>query len=133
MAPVFKISVDGLSESDTALRRFAATVLDWRPFWRQLAESLADEAQRRWPLKRRSGKLRRSLVWSGKRLGPRGIYESSPDALTFGSSIFYGRFSQFGTKRQKARELIHVDEAQHAEQLRAWLRARAVAAGLEVT
>ena len=131
--PTFKIDVDGLDTAATALRRFGAGVEDWRPYWRLLGKTLADESQARWPLARRSGRLRRSLVWAGKRLGRGGIYESSPDRLTFGSSIFYSRFSQFGTKRQKARPLIHVDPEQHTEQLSAWLRDRAAAAGLEVT
>ena len=65
-------------------------------------------------------------------LGPRGIFESSPDRLRFGSSLFYGRFPQHGTKRQRATPLIHIDPEQHTEQLSAWLRDRAASAGLEV-
>ena len=131
--PVFKIAVTGVSESDTALRRFGSTVEDWRGFWAQLGESLATETQRRWPLKRLSGRLRESLSWAGSRLGKRGIYESSPDRLRFGTAIFYSRFSQVGTKRQRARALIHINEKQHAAQLTTWLQARAVASGLEIT
>ena len=101
MAPVFRIAVDGLSESDTALRQFGALILDWRPYWRLLGESLATEAGSRWPLRRRSGRLRKSLVWAGGKLGKGGIFEASPDALRFGTSVFYGRFSQVGTKRQR--------------------------------
>ena len=130
---VFEIDVGGLTRADRALRTFGAGILDWRPFWAQLGESLADEAQRRWPLRKRSGRLRESLAWSGSRLGKGGIYETSPDRLRFGSSIFYSRFSQFGTKRQRARELIHVDADAHTELLRAWLQNRAARAGLEVT
>ena len=131
--PVFKISVDGLKQADTGLRTFAATVTDLTTFWRLLGRSLADEAQRRWPLRRRSGRLRKSLVWSGGRLGKGGVYESSPDRLTFGTAVFYSIFSQHGTKRQKARPLIHVNPDEHTEQLRTWLQARAVASGLEIT
>ena len=73
---VFKIGVTGVSESDTWLRKFAATVEDWRGFWAQLGKSLADTAQARWPLRRRSGRLRESLAWSGNRLGRGGIFET---------------------------------------------------------
>ena len=129
---VFKIDVDGLTQADRALRRFGATVLDWRPFWAELGEALATESQRRWPLRRRSGRLRKSLVWANGRLGRGGVFEASPDALTFGSSIFYGRFAQHGTKRQRQTPLIHVNPDVHVELLRTWLVARAQRAGLEV-
>lgn len=131
--PPLKIDVDGLTQADTALRRFAATVADLRPFWAQLGERLATEAQSRWPLRRRSGRLRRSLTWSAGRLGKGGVYEPSPDALRFGSSLFYGRYAQYGTARQRATPFIHVDEIDTSKRLAAWLRARAQASGLEVT
>ena len=126
------VKVEGLSEGDRALRRFEATVADWTPFWRILGQSLSDDAQNRWPLKRRSGKLRQSLTWAGDRLGRGGVFESSPDRLTFGSAVFYGRFHQHGAKHTPRRPLIHVDEAQHSEQLTTWLQARAARSGLEV-
>ena len=127
-----KLDIRGVREADAALGTFADTVEDLTPFWRQLGERLADEAQRRWPLRRRTGKLRQSLTWAGDRLGRDGVYEATPDRLQFGTSIFYGRFAQHGTKRQRARPLVHIDEAQHAEQLAEWLRGRADAAGLDV-
>ena len=130
--PTLHVKVEGLSKGDRALRRFEATVADWTPFWRILGQSLSDDAQRSWPLKRRSGKLRKSLTWAGARLGRGGVFESSPDRLTFGSTLFYGRFAQHGTKRQRATPLIHVDAKAHSEQLATWLQARAKASGLEV-
>ena len=130
---MLSVKVDGLGLAETGLRRFAAQVDDLRPFWRQLGQKLADETQARWPLKKQSGRLRRSLDWHGDRLGPRGIFESAPAQLTFGSAIFYGRFFQSGTARRAARTLIHIDEAQHADQLDSWLRERADKGGLEVT
>ena len=130
--PTLRVDVAGLSESDAALRKFAATILDLRGFWSELGEALSDEAQARWPLRRRSGRLRASLVWAGGRLGRFGVYEASPDRLTFGTTVFYGRFSQVGTKKQPRRPLIHIDETQHAEQLATWLVVRAQRAGLEV-
>ena len=130
---MLRVKVEGLSKGDRALRRFEAQVDDLRPFWRSLGETLADDAQARWPLRRRTGKLRKSLVWRGDKLGPRGIFESSPDRLRFGSAVFYGRFHQHGAKHTPRRPLIHIDEAQHSEQLTTWLRDRAASAGLEVT
>ena len=106
---------------------------DLTPFWSELGETLATEAQARWPLKRRLVKLRRSLTWAGDRLGRGGIFQSDPDRLKFGSAVFYGRFTQLGTLQQRATPLIHIDPEQHTEQLSAWLRSRAVASGLEVT
>ena len=69
-------------------------------------------------------------MWAGNRLGRGGIFESDPDRLRFGSSLFYGRFPQYGTRKQRATPLIHVNPDQHADQLSSWLQARA---GLEVT
>ena len=131
--PTLRIDVGGLEKAVTGLGKFARTVDDLRPFWRHLGQHLATEAQRRWPLRRRSGRLRRSLTWSGKGLGRFGVFESSPDRLTFGSALFYSRFAQLGTKRQRATPLIHVDPKQHTAQLTTWLQARAAASGLEVT
>ena len=126
-----KVVNNGITQADRALREFAA-VGDLRPFWAELGRGLADEAQRRWPLRRRTGKLRESLTWGGSGLRAGGIFESDPDRLRFGSAVFYGRFWQFGTKRQRARPLIHVDADQHSDQLAEWLRDRADEAGLEV-
>ena len=128
-----QLKVDGIARADSGLRKFAALAEDLTPFWRELGEGLADEAQRRWPLRRRTGRLRRSLQWAGAGLGRGGIFESSPDRLRFGTSVFYGRFFQHGAKHTPRRPIIHVDEAQHADQLDSWLRARAVMSGLEVT
>ena len=127
-----RVKLDGIVRADKGLRGLAEAASDLRGFWRALGARLADEAQQRWPLRRRTGKLRRSLTWAGNRLGRGGVYESSPDALRFGSAIFYSRFHQDGTKRHAARPLIHLDEAQHAAQLATWLQRRAASSGLEV-
>ena len=127
------ITLIGVREADTGLRRFATKAADLRPFWAQLAETLADAAQSNWPLRRRSGRLRKSLTWAGSRLGPGGIFESTPDRLTFGSAVFYSRFHQHGARNVPRRELIHVNPARHTAALASWLVARAEAAGLEVT
>ena len=129
---MLRVKVEGLSTADTALRRFEATVADWTPFWRELGEHLADTAQARWPLRRRSGRLRTSLTWAGGRLGRGGIFEADPDRLRFGSAVFYGRFAQTGTKRQRATPLIHVDAADANTRLSEWTKSRARSSGLEV-
>ena len=91
-----------------ALDRAARSLPDLSSFWPTLAEAIADAAQRAWPLRRRSGTLRRSLTWAGGRagLGKGGVYEADPDALTIGSSIFYARFSHHGTRHQSKRVLL---------------------------
>ena len=128
-----KLDIRGVREADAALGTFAAAVGDLRPFWSELGEHLADEAQRRWPLRRRTGALRRSLTWAGTRLKEGGIYEATPSRLTFGTSLFYSRFTQFGTKKQRARPVIHVDETAIGQRLTEWARGRVAAAGLEIT
>ena len=39
---VFEIDVGGLTQADRALRKFGATVENWRPFWSQLGEKPGD-------------------------------------------------------------------------------------------
>ena len=128
-----RVDVSGLETADRGLRRFAATVLDLTPFWCELGAHLAAESQNRWPLKRGSGKLRKSLTWAGSKLGPGGVFEADPDRLRFGSSLFYGRYAQFGTARQRATPFIHIDETDTSKRLATWLRGRAEASGLEIT
>ena len=129
---MLRVKVEGLSKADRAVRQFAAQLSDLRSFWSQLGEHLADEAQRRWPLRRRSGRLRTSLTWAGGRLGLGGVYEPTATRLTFGTDLFYGRFSQYGTKRQRQRTLIHVNAADANTRLSEWTKSRALSAGLEV-
>ena len=131
--PTLHVKVEGLAEGDRALRLFSAQLADLRPYWRELAETLADDTQNRWPLRRRTGRLRKSLVWRGDTLGPLGVFESSPNQLTFGTNVFYSRFAQHGTTRQRATPLIHIDEADANTRLSEWAKSRAAASGLEVT
>ena len=129
--PTAKIAVT--RDADRRLRKFASRLENLTPFWRELSEHLADESQRRWPLRRRTGALRTSLTWRGSGLGRGGVYEPAATRLTFGSDLFYGRFGQYGTKRQRTTPLIHVDEDDARTRLVEWMTARAEAAGLEVT
>ena len=117
-----------------ALARGARAFADLTTFWPLLAQQIATESSARWPLKRRSGQLRQSLTWAGGRggLGRGGIYEPTRDALTIGTTVFYGAFSQFGTRRQPARKLVSVDEKDVAKHLATWARERASDAGLTV-
>ena len=133
MADTFTVrTTPNLDVPIAALDRAARSLRDLSSFWPTLGEAIADKAQRAWPLRRRSGRLRASLTWSGKGLGRAGIYEVDPDALTIGSRIFYARFSHFGTKHQRKRELLAVDESDTTARLQKWARSRVTAAGLEV-
>ena len=98
--PTTNVSVT--RDADRRLRKFAKHVENLTPFWREFSKHLADESQRRWPLSRRTGALRTSLTWRGSGLGRGGVYEPTATRLTFGSDLFYGRFAQSGTKRQRA-------------------------------
>ena len=129
--PELRIGVKGLDEAGKSLRKFAEA-LDLSPFWQLLGKELADTAQERWPLRRRTGKLRRSLTWRGKGLGRGGVFQARPGQLTFGTNVFYSRFFQHGTRHHRQRTLIHVDQEAHAESLQTWLRARAEQSGLEI-
>ena len=127
------LAAPSLENSDSRLATFAESLADLRPVWSQLGEHLSATTQARWPLRRRTAALRRSLTWTGERLGPGGIFQSKPDRLTFGSRLFYSGFSQHGTRRQPARALIYVEEADIGARLTAWARERATATGLEVS
>ena len=128
--PILDIRATGIP--DKGLDALAAAVLDLRPFWAELGADLSRTSQEFWPLRRLSGRLRRSLTWRGSTLAAGGVFESTPDRLTFGTALFYARFSQTGTKHQPIRELIHVNPERHTAALASWLVARAERAGLEV-
>ena len=133
MADAFTITTTpSLDEPIGQLAGAARSLRDLTTFWPQLGKSIADEAQRAWPLRRRSGRLRRSLTWTGARLGRGGIYKADPDALVIGSAVFYAAFSHFGTKRQSKRVLLSVDATDTTKRLEVWPRARVTGAGLEV-
>ena len=129
--PDFQIHTDPTLESvDRTLATYSA-LEDLRPFWELLGRSLAADTQRRWPLRRQSGRLRKSLTWTGNRLARGGIFQSKREKLIFGTRIFYADFAQRGSKHQRATPLIHVNEADIAARLNAWATERAVRAGLE--
>ena len=73
-----RLDVWGLADAERGLAELQDAAVDLRGFWRQLGRSLAETAQARWPLRRRTGRLRRSLTWAGGRLGRGGVYESDP-------------------------------------------------------
>ena len=121
-----------LAETAGQLDGAARSLRDFSDFWPTLAEAIADKAQSAWPLRRRTGRLRRSLTWAGKRLARGGIYKADRDSLTIGSTVFYARFSHHGTRRQSKRVLLAVDPVDTTERLTEWARARVQASGLEV-
>ena len=136
--PMLHVKVEGLSDGGYArCGGFRRTVADLRPFWRSLGETLADDAQARWPLRRRSGQAPQSR-WSGAgdSLWAGAVSSSpSPDLLKFGSAdLLFSRFAQFGTKRQRQRHhLIHIDEPAHSRAVDGpGSGTRAAASGLEV-
>ena len=131
--PTTTTNVSVTRDADRRLRKFAKHVENLTPFWATLAEHLADDAQARWPLRRHSGRLRASLTWARGRLGRGGVYSPTANRLAFGTSLFYGRFAQSGTTRQRTTPLIHVDADDARKRLSDWMRARAEASGLEVT
>ena len=129
--PIANIAVT--RDADKRLRTFAKHLETLVPFWLEFAKHLADEAQRRWPLRRHSGALRASLTWARGRLGRGGVYEPTANRLAFGTSLFYGRFAQSGTTRQRKTPLIRVDADDARKRLSEWMKVRAAASGLEVT
>ena len=124
-----------LSLIKRAARSLRRAFQDWRPFWSELGEHLADTAQARWPLRRRSGKLRKSLVWSRRqRLGPwrhfRGIRKS---ARIRERTVFYsGNSRNTAPNKQQAdgRCCIRIDETDIGQRLALWAKSRAAAAGI---
>ena len=117
--PTIRVDAN-LRQVETRLRRFSDG-LDLRPFWRELGETLADEAQRRWPLRRKTGRLRESLRWAGKKLGRGGVFEASPDqARVWERDFLFEIRAAFGTRKQRATPLIHVNEADASTRLGEW-------------
>ena len=125
-----RVDIDpSLQKVDRDLATFTTLASDLRPFWIELGRSLADESERRWPLRRRSGRLRKSLTWARDRLGKGGIFQAKRDRLVYGSRVFYADFAQRGTRHQTATPLVHVDETAISDRLSAWSVERARAAG----
>ena len=125
----FRIDADGLGQAEAGLRKFVAELTDLRPFWSRLGRALADDTQSRWPLRRRSGRLWRSLIWTGNRLGRGSIYRARQDRLTFGTHVFYSSYHQRGAKHLPVRQLVRVDPDDIAGRLDGWAIERARAAG----
>ena len=105
-----------LEAVDARLATYAAVLTDLRPVWPIIGKSLADESQRRWPLRRRSGRLRKSLTWSGARLGRSGIFQSKREKLVYGSRLFYAAFR---SKRNEASAQTRVDPRRRIRHRRA--------------
>ena len=99
-----RVDVKGLETADRSnLREFAATAfLDLTPFWRELGAHLARRKRNRAgpSADDPDGSAEVFDLGRDSKLGRGGVFESSPDRLLFGSSIFYSAIiHQFGTKR----------------------------------
>ena len=99
------------------------------PSGRGSANIFPTKPKARWPLRRQSGRLRRSLIWTDQRLGHGGIFKSTPDRLVFGTRVFYAAFHQRGAKHLPVRQLVHVDPDDIGARLNDWAVARARVAG----
>lgn len=134
MADAFSIrATPSLDEPIGQLDRAGRSLGDLSTFWPTLGEAIVDKSQSAWPLKRRSGTLRRSLTWTGKGLGRGGVYEPMRDSLTIGTAVFYSGFHHRGTQHLRKRELLAVDPGDATKRLETWARSRVTAAGLEVS
>ena len=135
MPDAFSIrSIPSLDVPIGQLDRAGRSLRDFSDFWPLLGRAIADKAQSSWPLRRRSGRLRRSLTWAAGRagLGRGGIYEADPDALVIGTGVFYARFSHHATVNQRKRVLLSVDPGDTTARLEKWARSRVQSSGLEV-
>ena len=124
--PTLDIRATGIRESGKGLDALGRAASDLTPFWFGLARDLANLAQERWPLRRRTARLRKSLTWRGAIPGPRRrVRTDANPGSAFGSAVFYARFHQHGARNVPRRELIHVNPARHTAALASWLVARA--------
>ena len=104
MATDFRITVDPTT-GDVAgrLEDGAAALEDFRDFWPSLAASLAAATQ--------NGQAP-TLAHVGRRHPwPRRDFRANTRRVRFGTRVFYGAYSQFGTRHQAKRVLLSIDEA----------------------
>lgn len=131
-------AIEGYERADVGLTGAATKARDFRPFWRtvvapwffgRIQEQFASEGTavggwaplspryaawkaKRYPGKtilRRTDRLMKSLTWTGAALAtPEGIAIMTPDSATFGSSVFYGRFHQRGTRTMRQRRILYL-------------------------
>lgn len=80
--------------------------------WAQLSPRYAAWKAKRYPGKtilRRTDRLMTSLTWTGASLATsEGIAIMTPDSATFGTSVFYGRFHQRGTRKMRQRRILYL-------------------------
>lgn len=74
------------------------------------------------PILERTGALRDSVRWTGRRLGPGGIFDAQPAFAVIGTRVPYGAAHQTGTARLPARPFLPTpDPAVFGPLLKAWL------------
>ncbi len=70
----------------------------------------------------REGDLKKSLVWSGRRLGAKGIWDAHPDYVRFGTSVPYASYHQTGTATLPQRAFMDPpDPKVYAPLLKEWI------------
>ena len=122
--PNLDAPIDALDRAARSLRDLSLILADARRSDRRRKRNAA------WPLRRRSGRLRASLTWSGQGAGPRrNLQGREATRSPSDRNIFYARFSHFGTKHQRKRELLAVDESDTTARLQKWARSRVQSSG----
>jgi phage gpG-like protein len=93
--------------------------------WAQLSPKYRIWKQQHYPgqpILVREGVLRESVRWSGKALGPGGIFDAHPSFVVAGTAIPYGKYHDTGTSRMPARPFLPLpDPAVFAPLMQAWL------------
>ena len=127
-----------LSLIKRAARSLRRASQDWRPFWSELGEHLADDGPIALAATPTAHGKAQHARWSGAetRLGPgRYLRVESENRLEFGSAKFSTADSRnTAPNKQQAdgRCCIRIDEIDIGQRLALWAKSRAAAAGLEV-
>jgi phage gpG-like protein len=105
--------------------------------WAPLSPRYAAWKARRWGqhlgILELSLRLRGSLQWLGRDIGPEGIFRPGPSSVEIGTEVEYGRYHMRGTKRMPARPfLFYTGDAEYEELWRTWIADRAREGGLDV-
>lgn len=147
-----RVEVEGYELVSVGISRYAKTVQDFRPFWRQyvapwffghvlrgfetegapvdgwtpLSKTYATWKAQRYPgkgLLRRSDTLIHSLTWRSAQLqGRGGVAVFHERRAELGTAIPYARFHQRGTRRMPQRRLLYLPPDSSRVLLRLWRR-----------
>jgi len=93
--------------------------------WAPLSPVYRAWKERHFPGKKileRTGKLKESLEWNGRRLGRYGFFQATTDSVVFGTDVPYAKYHKSGTPRMPAREFLPVPDAKYwAPLMKQWL------------